>query len=74
MINKQKLNLAQRAASPTPKFFRIVRTIGLSLTAIGGAILTAPVAVPALITTIAGYATVIGGSLAAVAQVTVEGD
>lgn len=72
MKNKQKMNLVNRATSPTPKFFRILRTIGLSIAALGGAILTAPVAVPAAVTTVAGYAAVLGGALSAVSQVTVS--
>lgn len=72
MKKKQKMNLVQRAASPTPKFFRILRTIGLIVAGLGGAILTAPVAIPAAVSTAAGYATVVGGALSAVSQVTVD--
>ena len=72
MNNKQKMNLVQRATSPTPKFFRILRTIGLSIAAAAGAILTAPVTIPAAVLTAAGYAAVVGGVLSAVSQVTVD--
>lgn len=72
-MNKKssKLNLLARASSPTPKFFRILRTIGLSIAAAAGAVLTAPVSIPVAITTAAGYAIVVGGVLSAVSQVTV---
>jgi uncharacterized membrane protein HdeD (DUF308 family) len=73
-MNKQNPNLAQRLKSPTPKFFKVLRTIGLSLAAAAGAILTAPVAVPAALTTIAGYLVVVGGVLSAVSQATVESE
>ena len=72
MNKKQKLNLVQRATSPTPKFFRILRTIGLSIAAAAAAIITAPVAVPAAVISAAGYAAVVGGVLSAVSQITVE--
>ncbi len=73
-MNKQNPNLAQRLNSPTPKFFKVLRTIGLSLAAAAGAILTAPVAVPVAVTTLAGYLVVVGGVLTAVSQTTVEGE
>jgi hypothetical protein len=46
----------------------------LSLAAIGGAIIATPVALPAAIVTVAGYLTVAGSVMTAVAQATVEGD
>lgn len=67
------MNILDRAKAPTPKFFRVLRTVGLSLLAASAALLTAPVAVPAVLVTVAGYLTVAGGVLAAVSQVTVEG-
>ncbi len=73
-MNKQNPNLGQRLDSPTPKFFKVLRTIGLSLAAAVGAKLTAPVSVPAPVTTIAGYFVVIGGVLSAVSQAAVEGE
>lgn len=64
----------ERAQSPTPKFFKTLRNIGLALAAVGGAVLTAPVAVPALVTSVAGYLAVLGGALSAVSQVTVASE
>lgn len=57
---------------PTPKFFKLLRTIGLSLVAAGGAVVAAPIAVPAVVLTIAGYLTVAGGVMTAVSQAAVE--
>lgn len=68
------MNLVERAKAPTPKFFRILRTIGLALLAVGGSIAAAPVALPTVIVTVAGYAAVAGGVLSAVSQITVEDD
>ena len=66
------MEFIERAQAPTPKFFKILRTIGLALLAVSGAILTAPVALPVVVVTIAGYTAVAGGVLSAVSQVTVD--
>ncbi|WP_121667556.1 hypothetical protein [Mesonia aquimarina] len=66
------MKLAERTKKPTPKFFKTLRTIGLSLAGIGGTIVAAPVALPSIITTIAGYFTVAGGVLSGVSQLTVD--
>ena len=66
------MNLTERANAPTPKFFRVLRTIGLSLLAVSGSIIASPIALPASIVTIAGYVAVAGGVLSAVSQVTVD--
>ncbi|MCI2228855.1 hypothetical protein MC378_06715 [Polaribacter sp. MSW13] len=68
------MNVKERAKAPTPKFFKTLRTIGLSLLAISGSILTAPIALPATVVSVAGYAAVAGGVLSAVSQVTVDED
>lgn len=68
------LNLVERVKAPTPKWFKIVRAIGITLTAVGGAILTAPVAIPATIVTVAGYLA-LGGTIAtAVAQTAIQAE
>lgn len=68
------MNVVKRAKAPTPKFFKVLRTVGLALVAVGGAILTAPVALPAIVTTIGGYVAVAGGVVTAVSQLTTESD
>ncbi len=68
------MSLAKRAAAPTPKFFRRVRTIGLCLAAVGGAIIASPIALPAALVAAAGYITLAGGVMSAVAQVSVDGE
>lgn len=64
--------IVERAIAPTPKFFRTLRAIGLSLLAISGGILASPVVLPAAITTLATYLAVAGGIASAVSQVTIE--
>jgi uncharacterized membrane protein YeiH len=66
------MNLVERAKSPTPKFFRVLRSIGLALLAISGSIIAAPVALPVAVVTVAGYVAVAGGVLSAVSQMTVD--
>ena len=66
------MNLIERAKAPTPKFFRILRTIGLALLAISGSVIAAPVVLPATVVTVAGYIAVAGGVISAVSQVTVD--
>ncbi|WP_317042075.1 hypothetical protein [Reichenbachiella faecimaris] len=58
--------------SPTPKFFRVLRNIGLALAAASGAVLAAPIALPAALVTAATYVAVAGGVLTAVSQATVD--
>ncbi len=66
--------IINRVKAPTPKFFKVLRTVGLALAAIGGTILAAPIALPAIITSIGGYATVAGGVLSATSQLTTTDD
>lgn len=66
--------IINRAKAPTPKFFKVLRTVGLALAAVGGTILAAPIALPAIITTIGGYVAVAGGVLSAASQLTTTDD
>lgn len=64
------MNLIQRVKAPTPKFFKVLRSIGLGLAAVGGTILAAPITLPVVITSIGGYLAVAGSVVSAVSQVT----
>jgi len=68
------MNIIQRMQQPTPKFFRVLRTIGLSLAAASGALLAAPVALPAAVISLAGYVAVAGTVATAVSQTAVHRD
>lgn len=61
--------ITERIKSPTPTFFKKIRTIGLTLGAIGGALLTAPVSLPATVVTIAGYLATAGIVASAISSV-----
>ena len=69
---KKEMNILERVKKPTPKIFKKLRTVGLILAAAGGAILAAPIALPAGLVSVAGYLTVGASVLTAVSQVTVE--
>ena len=64
------MNLIKRAKAPTPKFFKVLRNIGLAFVAVGGTILAAPIALPVVVTTIGGYLAVAGGVVSTVSQLT----
>ncbi|MBW8361660.1 MAG: hypothetical protein K0M56_05670 [Kaistella sp.] len=66
--------IIERAQAPTPKFFKTVRNIGLVLTAVSGVLASAPVSLPAVLVTVAGYLTVAGGIASAVSQTAVYRD
>ena len=66
--------IINRAKAPTPKFLKVLRTVGLALAAVGGTILAAPIALPAIVTTIGGYVAVAGGVLSAASQLTTTDD
>lgn len=68
------MQIIERMKAPTPKFFRVLRNIGLALAAVGGAVLASPVALPAAVIAAAGYVTVAGGVMIAVSQSVVEGE
>jgi hypothetical protein len=68
------MKLIDRYKKPTPTFFRKLRNIGIALAATGGAIIAAPVALPALVITIATYLTVVGTVATAVSQAVVSDD
>lgn len=66
------MNLIERIKAPTPKFFRVLRNVGLALLAISGSVIAAPVVLPAVVVNIAGYAALVGGVISAISQVTVD--
>ena len=65
------MSIINRVQGNTPKFFQILRTIGLSLAAVSAAVFASPVQLPSIITDIAGYLTVAGSVMGAVSQTAV---
>lgn len=68
------MSIIKRAKTPTPKFFKVLRNIGLVLATVGGTVATAPVALPLAVISIGGYLAVAGGVLSAVSQLTTLND
>ncbi len=64
--------IIKRVKLESPDIFKKITNIGLTVGAVGGAILLAPVSFPAIITTMAGYLVAIGGVASAVAKITVK--
>jgi len=67
-----EMTLVERVMAPTPKFFKTLRTIGLVIGLVGGAILASPVALPATIVTVGGYLALAGSIVTGVSQTAVE--
>ncbi|WP_276482332.1 hypothetical protein [Paraflavitalea pollutisoli] len=64
-------NIINRMTNKTPKFFQLLRTLGVALAAASGALLAAPIALPDAVNTIAGYVAVAGSVMGAVSQTAV---
>ena len=68
-MKNRKMNLADRVLAPTPKWFKILRTVGIALASVGGIIIASPVALPVGLVSAAGYL-VLGGSIISVVSQT----
>ena len=66
------MNIVKRYQKPTPKFFRVLRNIGIALATAGGAIIAAPISLPATLVTVATYMTVAGTVATAISQAVVS--
>ncbi|HEX8517556.1 MAG TPA: hypothetical protein VF868_15270 [Bacteroidia bacterium] len=65
-------HLIERLKSPTPSFWKKVRRVMIATGVICGAIVTAPVSLPASIVAIAGYGIVVGTVGTTLASLTKE--
>ena len=68
-MKNRNMNVVERALAPTPKWFKILRTVGIALATIGGTIIAAPIALPVGLVSAAGYL-VLGGSIISVVSQT----
>jgi len=64
--------IVKRMGQQTPKFFKKIRNVGLTLAAISATIIAAPVALPAVLIKIAGYMAVAGTIAGTVSQTAVK--
>lgn len=68
-MKNKNMNVVERALAPTPKWFKILRTVGIALATIGGTIIATPIALPVGLVSAAGYL-VLGGSIISVVSQT----
>ena len=73
-MKNNQMNIVERVKAPTPKWFKVLRTIGITLASVGGAILASPVTLPAGIVTAAGYLLLGGTVVTAVSQTGVKSE
>ena len=66
------MSIKQRWAAPTPKFWKRVQKIAITIGAIAGVIVTAPITLPVAVVTVASYAITVGTVAATLSQLTVE--
>ncbi|SHH07281.1 hypothetical protein SAMN05443549_11517 [Flavobacterium fluvii] len=68
-MKNKNMNVVERTLAPTPKWFKVLRTVGIALASVGGVIIASPVALPVGLVSIAGYL-VLGGSIISVVSQT----
>jgi uncharacterized membrane protein HdeD (DUF308 family) len=68
-MKNKNMNIVERALAPTPKWFKVLRSIGIALASVGGVIIASPVALPVGLVSAAGYL-VLGGSIISVVSQT----
>ena len=68
-MKNNQMNIVERVQAPTPKWFKILRSVGIALASVGGVIIASPVALPVGIVSAAGYL-VLGGSIISVVSQT----
>jgi hypothetical protein len=66
------MKIIDRLKAKTPTFYRKLRNIGLGLAAAGAVLISAPIAIPAILVTIGGYLIVAGTVVTAVSQTVSE--
>jgi hypothetical protein len=66
--------IRKRVVAKTPPFFQQLRNGALLVTGIATALLTAPVSLPAVVTTIAGYLVTAGSVATVISQLTTDSD
>jgi Mg/Co/Ni transporter MgtE len=66
------MTLTQRWNAPTPKFWKRVQQAAITVGAIAGVILAAPITLPAAVITVAGYVATAGTVAATISQLTIE--
>jgi hypothetical protein len=74
LMETQRMSIMEWLSVPTPNFFKTIRNLGIVLDAIGGILITVPVALPAWSLAAAKVLVVAGSVAAGVSQTAVNGD
>jgi hypothetical protein len=64
--------MKERWSAPTPKFWKRVQRIAITVGAVAGVIIAAPITLPAALVTVATYAITAGTVAATLSQLTIE--
>ena len=73
-MKNNKMNLVERTLAPTPKWFKILRTVGIALASVGGIIIASPIALPVGLVSAAGYLVLGGSIISIVSQTAVQSE
>ena len=68
-MKNKNMSVVERTLAPTPKWFKILRTVGIASASVGGIIIASPIALPVGLVSAAGYL-VLGGSIISVVSQT----
>jgi hypothetical protein len=66
------MSMKERWSAPTPKFWKRVQRIAITVGAVAGVIIAAPITLPAALVTVATYAITAGTVAATLSQLTIE--
>jgi len=66
------MSIRERWSAKTPKFWKRVQKLAITLGAVAGVLVAAPITLPAAVVTVAGYAITAGTVAATLSQLTVE--
>jgi hypothetical protein len=64
----KNMKILKRMQAPTPRFFKKVRTIGLTLAGLSATVLATPFAFPEIVVQAAGYLAIAGSVATAISQ------
>lgn len=66
------MSIRKRWSAKTPKFWKRVQKIAITVGAVAGVLIAAPITLPAAVVTVASYAITAGTVAATLSQLTVE--
>jgi len=66
------MSMKERWSAKTPKFWKRVQKIAITVGAVAGVIIAAPITLPAAVVTVATYAITAGTVAATLSQLTIE--